>query len=822
VPLSRDALRTESAVTLPRLLDELGQDLRAALRTSARSPGLTVLACLTLALGIGASTALFSVGYGVLLRPLPYRDADRLAVVTAEQDYEGASGPSRTRFPTAAVELWPARGRTFDRVSFHSEELEALSGAETSELVDAAVVSGPFFETIAGELALGRGLVPSDDLQPVAVISERLWRRVYAGAPDVLGRTVMLTGRAHAIVGVAASSFQVPTPRTDLWIPAGYFRGRAPGCCSFTPILRLTPGSPATDATREIAVIAERLAAALPRWLGGIRVRVVGLRDVIVGDTRPALLVLGAAVGLLLVLACANVANLLLARAAARAHETSLRRALGAPRRRLVFHALAESLVLAASGGLAGVALAAIAVRALKAASFAPLPRLDAVEVDATTLLFALAAAAASTAAIALFPALQSGEISPSLNARHRGIASSRAGRLALRALTVAQLAISIVLLVGAALLGRSLAALMRVDLGIAPEQVATASLNLSMGRRLTDQQQIDLVDRVVERIASLPEVGAAGAGTARPPDASRMRLTLNRRDDPNARASYQASAVPATPGYFRALGVRLERGRVFTGADTIQAPPVVMMSAGTARRLFGDQDPVGRTIGLPVLRDGKAARETMTVVGITADVKYGGLDRAADDVVYRPFAQQAWRSVFLVARTSGDPAALASRLRREIAAVDRAITVADVTTLEAVLSDATARPRFRALVLGAFAGLAILIATVGLYGVVAYTVSQRAAEIGVRMALGADGRRIRRMVLREGMVLALAGGALGLVGAHALTRLLATLLFGIAPTDPVSYALAAAGVIAAGLVASCVPAARAARADPLVVLRAE
>jgi putative ABC transport system permease protein len=300
------------------------------------------------------------------------------------------------------------------------------------------------------------------------------------------------------------------------------------------------------------------------------------------------------------------------------------------------------------------------------------------------------------------------------------------------------------------------------------------------------------------------------------------MRLTLNRSDDPNARASYQASAVPATPGYFRALGVRLERGRLLTAADTLQAPPVVMMSASTARRLFGDQDPVGRTIGLPVLRNGKAARETMTVVGITADVKYGGLDRAADDIVYRPFAQQAWRSVFLVARTTGDPEVLASRLRREIAAVDRAITVADVTTLEAVLADATARPRFRAMVLGAFAGLAILIATVGLYGVIAYTVSQRAAEIGVRMALGADGRRIRSLVLREGMVLALAGGALGLVGAHALTRLLATLLFGIAPTDPVSYALAAAGVIAAGLVASCVPAERAARADPLVVLRAE
>jgi predicted permease len=292
--------------------------------------------------------------------------------------------------------------------------------------------------------------------------------------------------------------------------------------------------------------------------------------------------------------------------------------------------------------------------------------------------------------------------------------------------------------------------------------------------------------------------------------------------DDPNERASYQAVAVPATPGYFQALGIRLERGRLFTDGDTAQAPPVLIISADTARQLFTGRDPLGQTINLPVLRDGVAGRETMTVVGITANVKYGGLDQAPDALVYRPFAQQPWRSLFLVARTSGDPEALASQLQRETAAVDRTVIVSNVTTLDAVLSDAVAQPKFRAFVLAAFASVAVLIAGIGLYGVIAYSVTLRTAEIGLRMALGADSRRIRSMVLREGLELAVLGGALGSAGAYGSTRLLASLLFGIAPTDATSFATAAAAVIAAGVLATCLPATRAARVSPLSALQTE
>jgi putative ABC transport system permease protein len=756
----------------------------------------------------------------VLLRPLPYRDANRLIVVLAERDYDGARRPVRASFPFAAVAAWP-RTSALDSVGFYAAEVGALAGGQTAELVDTAVVTGSFFDTVGGEFVRGRGLGPADDLEPAAVISARLWRRVYAGAADVLGQPLTLNGQTFLIVGVASDTFEIPQPKTDVWIPAGVARTRSPTCCGFTPIARLANDATLPDATEELAAIAGALAADMPRALGDTRVQVVRLQDLIVGETRPALVVLLVAVCLLLVLACANVMNLLLARSTARVHETAVRRALGASRGRLVAHALAESAVLAMAGGAGGVALALLSVRALKAWPPVGMPRLDSVAVDGAVLFFACAVVVAATLAVGLLPALQSSQMAGPLKAGRGGRVGRRA-RFTLRTVTVGQLAMSVILLVGAVLLGRSLAALLRTDLGVTPDHVATASLNLAMNRTLTDAQQVDLIDRIVERIASLPQVTAAGVGAARPPNASRMRLTLNRTDDPDARASYQAAAVPATPGYFPALGVRLERGRVFTDRDDASAPPVVMMSADTARQLFGDQDPLYRTIELPVLRNGHSGREQMTVVGITGNVKYSGLDQMADAVVYRPFAQQPWRSVFLVARTTGDPTVLASQLQREIAAVDRAVTIADVTTLDGVLSDVTSQPRFRTMLLAVFASMAIAIATVGLYGVVAYSVSQRTGEIGIRMALGADGRRIRIMVLREGLVVALFGGLVGLAGAYGATRILTNLLYGTAPTDPASFAVAAVGVIVVGLVASYVPAARAAGADPLVALRTE
>ncbi|HUE89100.1 MAG TPA: ABC transporter permease [Vicinamibacterales bacterium] len=792
-----------------------------SVRALSRSPGFALVAIATLALGIGATVALFTVVHGVLLRPLPYGNADRLVVVLAEQDFDGAGRPVRVQWQNAAIAAWPTLA-SVERAGFHSPGVAALAGGPTSELIDVAFVTGSFFETVDGRLMHGRGLTPADDLEDAVVISERLRRRVFAGSVDVLGQSVTLNRHAYVIVGVADAAFQIPQPQTDAWIPAGFARTQNPNCCGFTVIARLRPGRTPAAATEEIRVAADALAREFPRTLDGTRVQVVPLRDVVVGDARPALLVLTAAVGLLLVLACANVMNLLLARNNARRHETSVRLALGASRRRLLAEGLRESAVLSAAGCVAGVGLAALSLRALQAWPPTGLPRLDSVALDGTATLFACLLVVACTIAVGLLPALYASDATVGTDSRHRGTVSARSARVALRTATVAQLALSVVLLAGAMLLGRSLVMLMGTDLGVTPDHVATASLNLAMDRTLTDEQQIDLVRRVVERISALPDVGAAGVGAARPPDASRVRVTLRRPDDPSERASYQAAGVPATPGYFPALGIRLERGRSFTEADHRGAPPVVIMSADTARRLFGERDPLGRSIRLPVLRDGRSGSEEMTVVGITANVKYSGIDRAADDVIYIPFAQHPWRSVFLVARTAGNPQVLVSQLQREIAAVDRAITLAEVTTLDAVLSDATAQPRFRTLLLATVAALALVIAGVGVYGVIAYSVSQRLGEIGVRMAVGADARRIRTMVLREGMVLALVGALAGLLIAYGAAGLLTSLLYGIAPTDPTSFTLAAAAILAVGLAATYLPAARAARVDPLTLLRAE
>lgn len=794
-------------------------ELRGGVRSLMRSKGVTLAAVLTMALGIGAATAIFSVVNGVLLTPLPYADPSRLVVVIAEQDFDGTRQPVRTQWPAAAVSAL-SKANTVERIGFYSRGSAALSTAHTSELVQVAYVSSSFFPAVGGQIALGRGLMPTDDLSPSAVISERLWRRDYGGLPDVLGQPVRLSGEPYTIVGVAADTFQIPEGRNDIWTPAAFARTKNPVCCRFAAVARLKPDVGLSTATDEIAAVARTLAAQMPRELGGVRVRLVPLQDAIVGETRDVLLVLSAAVGLLLLIASGNVMNLLLARNSARTRETAVRRALGASRARLMLMGFAETTVLTAAGTLSGVAIAALSIHALKAWPPIGLPRLEVVEVDARVLVFACLLAAAVTLVMGLLPSLQSAE--QSLSLRQKGIVGGQGRRIVLRSLTVAQLTMSLILLVGASLLARSLVALMQTDLGVVPQQVATASLNLGMGRPMSDQQQIDLVSRVVERISSLPHVTSAGVGTARPPDVSRMRLTLNRTNDPDARATFLAAGVPATPGYFPALGIRLERGRVFTTRDGATAPPVVMMSADTARQLFGHEDPLGQKIQLPVLRDGTTGREEMTVVGITAPVRYSGIDQAADALVYRPFAQQPWRSVFLVARTTGDPEQLVGQLRREIAAVDAAITVSDTATLETVLTDLTAQPRFRAVLLLGFASASVLIAAVGLYGVIAFSASQRRAEIGLRMALGAERRQVRTMILREGLMLVLLGITLGLLGAYALVGLASSLLYGIAPTDAVSFAAAATGVLVFGIAASYLPAVAASRADPMMVLRAE
>jgi putative ABC transport system permease protein len=760
---------------------------------------------------------MFSVVYGVLVRPLPYTEPDQLLMVRGEADYVGVNRPVAVSVQWGELEAWQQPFDSLDAVAFYAAGVEALSGENGSEVVNSAVVSSEFFSTLAGPFAAGRPLGDADDGLPSAVISERLAQRLFGTLDGAIGRNLILRQRAHTVIGVAERAFQFPTGDVDVWLPAGFAHAVNPRCCSFRVIARLSPDGTVDRARAALEPMFQTAVQSQARVSGRVRTSVLRLSDEMVAPVRPALLVLFASVLMVLAIACGNVINLLLARNAAREQEFAIRRALGASASRLLRQLLVESAILGLTGASCGLLLARVSLAALPRLAGDAVPRLDAIHLDRPALLFAASLAIIATLITGLAPAVRviRGVATP--GQRPGSTATTRGSRRLQRVMCIVQVALAVMLLIGATLLGRSFARLLNVDLGVSTDHVLTASLNLAFGERPSDAQTRARVDRVIEKIRSLPGVRAVGAGTSVPPSVSRMRLTLRRTGDI---VDYQASAVPATPGYFSALQMRLIRGRFFTDADDDRHPPVMIMSEGTARRFFGTDDPIGRTMSLPVARNGKNSSTEMTLVGITADVKYAGLAAPPDDVVYRPFAQQPWVAPFLIVRTSGDPAEFALTLRRAIAAVDQGIAVSSVTTLEQLVADAAAQPQFRTVLLGSFAVLALGIAAIGLYGVVTYAVSRRTREIGIRIALGATHRDVLRMVLREGMVVAIAGTVVGSASAFVFSRLMAGLLYGITPTDPASFILASAGLLLLTLIASYIPAQRAARIEPIIALR--
>jgi putative ABC transport system permease protein len=806
----------------------LSHDLRHAFRTLSRVPGFSLAIIFTLALGIGANTGMFSFIRGILLRPLPYQQPEQLVLVEAEHDVSGVREPVRSYFAPADLDVF-RRMTSFQSVAFYAGDQGVLTTNAGAEAIEFAIVSDSFFQTLRGQIKLGRPFDAADDRAPSLVISERLWRRAFAASTDAIGRTVILnstrgdgTQRARwrevpfTVVGVVDSSFQFPSPQTDVWTTAGLVRTLSPRCCSFSPIARLRNDLTAAKATADSADLARELSA-VNQAHTGVRTKVVGLHDALVRSVRPTLLVLFAAVALVLCVTCADATNLLIGRNTVRVREMAVRFALGASRRHLVRQLIVEYAVLATIGGTLGIAVAIGMVATLSRFKAVEVPRLGDVHVDAPVLAFTYAIVALTTVLTAVYPALHSTRAE---TLRASGIAASRSvgGRRVRQALTIGQLAVSLVLLVCSLLLGRSLVRLLHTDLGVRVDQVVTASLGLSANRDLTSAQQVRAVDRVLDDVRTIPGVSVAGIGTVLPPAESRIVLTL--RGD-NA-ISYQAAAIPATPGYFQALGIRLLKGRFFTDADDENHPPVMIMSADTARHFFGDGDPLGRTLSLPVFKDGATRNAEMTLVGVIAEVKYSGLERPADNSIFRPFAQQPWPNVFLIARTQSDTRTLAATLPRRIAHVDSGIVVTKVSPLDAVVLDAAAQPRLRTTVIGGLAGLALALAAVGLYGVISRSVKQRTNEIGVRMALGATWTDIMRMVVGEGMALALAGVAVGVAISYASSRLLATFLYGITTTDLLSFALSSISLLLFTFIACYLPARQASRIDPAVALRAE
>ncbi len=771
--------------------------LRSATRTLVRTPALSLASLVTLALGIGANTALFTVVYSVLLRPLPFREPSRLVQLSATRESRGGAA---VEFSLPEFADWEARTRSFDGLALFGFNDYSMASDGGAEALRGAVVSGTFFQVLGVGVAAGRPLLPADDRSPTVVISHRLWTRRFHADTRAIGGGITLNGQAYTIVGVASPAFTFPAGGVDLWTPAEYAATTAPpqwrmrGFRAFSIIGRLAGEAGLPQARQDVANVARALALEYPRFSQDTSVSVVGLRDRMTAPVRTALLVLFGAVGLVLVVACANVASLALARNAGRTREMATRVALGATRAHLIAQSLAESAVLAAFGAAAGLLTATAAVALLRHVGPADLPRLDAVRIDGSALAFSAALAIGS---VFLFGALPAFHVSRGARIDAAGGGRGAASQNTRRThawLAIGEVAVSVTLVIGATLLARSLGAMMREDLGVARHGVLTLQLNLSSPSLADPARQAAFLDRLLASLADLPAVESVGLTSHLPPDVSQMHTTVTAPDRITGRPEdYGVEVIAASEGLFRTLGVPLLEGRTLSSGDTATAPRAIVLSASAARRLFADGSALGRTVAIGP-RDGSGRARDPIVVGVVGDVRYSGFESAPDGAIYMPYAQRPFRTMYLAVRGAGDPASIAAAVRRQVAAIDSALAVSDVRLLDAVVSEAIAGPRSRAMLMLLMAGLATMLAGAGIYGVLSHGVGQRTAEIGVRMALGADPSRVRRMVMRQGLVLCCAGIALGMAGALALARVLQGFLYGITRLDPLSF-VAGSGV---------------------------
>lgn len=799
-----------------------GSDLRIALRSLFRNKGFALASSLTLALGIAATTTIFSVVYGVLLRPLPYSDSSRLVVIQGEKAY--STGPRIMNFSAPELEPFLASTRAFSSIAISKLSGFTYRSEEGVESIPAATVSAEFFTTLGTPPLLGRTL--EDESAPNIVISERLWQRLFNRTPQVIGQAVRFVGwqnieRLYTIVGVMPHEFQYPERRTDVWKTLAFARAMdeervrelVPGGHQF--IVRVKNGV-TIDAARSDAarVVDTVLKPHFTTSRTDMYAKVTPLGEAITSNVGPALWILMGAVTLVLLVACANVANLILVRQSSRWREISVRLALGAPRARLLTFLLTEAAIVGAAGAAIGAAIAAGGIRLLQWMEPSQLPRLDAIVIDMPILLFAAAVTVAAVGVAGFVPAWFATHADAAAAMTHgmRGPTSTIARGLR-SALVVAQIAASIILLVGASLLARSLMEMMNTDLGVNTENVITAAVDMTLGRTVTPERQLQIARDLEERVGALPLVRSAGVGSGLPPNFESMRVSFIFSNGTTTE-SHMVTTVPASPGYFSTLQVRLLRGRFFTDDDTANAPPVVIVNREAARRFFGAEDPIGRA--LPIMNT------QITVVGVVDNVRYTGFTTVTEGVLYRPFAQSPLRVAVLIARTAGDPRAVAADLRRIITDYDPGLNVARLQPLTTWISDAAAQPRFRTITLSTIAIITLVLAMIGLYGVMAYSTMQRTTEIGVRMAIGARRGDVVRMVIGEGARLAVIGILLGMVGAFLSSRLLAAFLYRVTPTDLGAFAASAIALFLVALFAAYFPAARAAGVDPAVALRSE
>jgi putative ABC transport system permease protein len=802
------------------------QDLRFALRSFLRAPRFTVPAVLALALGIGATSAIFSVVRGVLLEPLPYRDPDRIVSI-----WEANASRNRARnvIGPANFLAWKERNRSFEYLGMVGPaRLNVILDGQPYE-VSGLSASSDVFAALGVQPTLGRTYTAEEDLQgndAVLVISHEFWQSRLGGRPDVLGTMLNANGRLREVIGVMPPRFTIEGQKADFYGPYGWTLEAlrsAPGRGSSHAIARLRDGVSLAQAQDEMRTIAAALEKEEPRRNTGWSVAVVPIHEITTETIRPALLILAGAVLLVLLIACVNVANLLLARSTVRQRELGLRTALGAARSRLLWQMITESLLLGAIGGVAGMALAAAFHRGLLAlvADRIPVPRLDQVVLDFTVVGYTMVLALGTGLLFGLVPALlATGAASDGLREGGRH-GSSRRSRRALGTLVVAEVALSLVLLAGAGLLIRSFVRLQNIDPGFRAEGVLTARLSLPGARYSSGAEAATFFADSLARVRQIPGVQSAAGISFLPLAGPGMGTSFYRTDLPVPPDGERpvTEVRPVTPGYFRTMGIPHLAGRDFTEADSAEAPLVAVVSEGLVRRVFPGDNPLGRRLQVAI---GGADGMDVEIVGVVGDVKFASLDAETRPAVYVPLPQLSIGLMTYVVRTELEPLSLANSVGTAVRSLDPELPLADVRSMEEVVDATLARPRTVSVLLTAFAIIALVLAGVGVYGVMAYSVSQRTQEIGVRMALGATVESVFRLVMGQALKLVLFGVAAGLLAAALLTRLMETLLFETEPLDPTTFAATAVVLMVVATVASYIPARRGTRIAPTEALRAE
>ena len=815
-----------------RLIETFLQDTHYAIRMLRKNPGFTAVAVLTLALGIGANTAIFSVVNAVLLEPLPYPNPSQLVNLSEARAQQGISSTGASYLD---LQDWREQSRTFSHLAGEGLHQLTLTGRGEPMVVSTVVVTSDFFSLLEVKPLLGRALFPEDGKRgsaPAVVLSENLWRSRFGANASLIGQSIHLDERAFTVVGVMPADFRSPflSVSDEIWIPfvqdpvfSTFMSQRnARGLPAFG---RLEPGSSLEQAQVEMDAIGANLAKEFPSSNTGFSIRVAPLQQAIVGNVKVALLVLLGAVGLVLLIACANIANLLLARATARAREIGMRIVLGAGRVRIIRQLLTESVLLGLAGGLAGILLAYWGVKALVSFLPAGLPQLRVIAVDSRVLGFALLLSIAASVIFGLAPAFFAvdARVQASL-----GEAAGRAGegsgrRRARNLLAVAEISLAMVLLVGAGLLLHSFVALTSVNPGFDSRQVWEAEVSLPQYEYSTPQQWTAFSDQLLERIQAQPGLQDSALGVPLPMDAqgfASLPFTIA-GNPPLPRGTIQnANFVSVSPKYFRVMGIPLLRGRLFSTQDSMSAPRVTIISEAMARRYFAHENPLGRHLvfGFP-FNGGVVSRE---IVGVGGDIRDVTLNQEPEPMMYVPFAQAPFYGGEVVVKSGLNPVSIAAAIRQQVRGIDPDLPVTNFGSLSYAVQSTAALPRFRTQLVVLFALFALVLAAAGIFGVVSYSVSRRTRELGIRVALGAQPNAILSMVLRETLVLTLAGLAVGLPCALAASHLVGHMLFNVSPSDPATLAVVTVGLAAVAALAGYIPARRAMRVDPMVALRYE